>query len=283
MRAAGRLPLVSLLWIVVCGVAQGYPISDPIQLNPFLPGAFISVAEVHSLKGDLGDEETVNSLALAGFQPNSGGAYADFTNGALGLDVVGSPDGTGQVAAADLFVNVAFSGTGSNTLHMHIDGAFDTFGNPVLNGVGFSAEILCTHVNMSNHTFNGCPEASIQGGDPVPFFGNVPLAFPYDLAITFPVDATHTNYQFIFNIDGNANGAAELSVAHTALISFDLAPGVTMDQSSGFLTTPGDITLPGDHPPSSVPEPSTLAPAALGLLALAGRGAWSRKHGKSVL
>jgi len=51
-----------------------------VQLNPFLPGAFIAVAETHSLTSDLGDEETVNSLALAGFQPNTGGAYTDFTN-----------------------------------------------------------------------------------------------------------------------------------------------------------------------------------------------------------
>jgi hypothetical protein len=200
--------------------------------------------------------------------------------------VIGGPDGTGQVAAADLLVNLAFSGSGSNTVHMHIDGSFDTLGNPLANGVGFSAVLECTQVNLSNHTFSGCPaRARVQAGDPVPFWGPEPPAFPYNLSLTFPVDATHTEYQFIFNVAGNANGAAFLAVAHTALISFALAPGVTMDQSSGFLTTPGDITLPGDTPPpSTVPEPSTLVPVALGLLGLVRRRALAcrpQRHSKT--
>jgi hypothetical protein len=99
MRIGARPWMALLLGIVLAGgSAKADPISDPVQLNPFLPGAFIAVAEVHSLTSDLGDEETVNSLALAGFQPNTGGAYADFTNGALGFDVVGSANGTGQLA-----------------------------------------------------------------------------------------------------------------------------------------------------------------------------------------
>ncbi|MBZ5609941.1 MAG: PEP-CTERM sorting domain-containing protein [Acidobacteriia bacterium] len=261
-----------LLGIVFAGgVAQAGPIVDPIKLDLFTPGAFIVVAELHSPSGTIGDEETSSSLAEVP------GAYADLFHGALGFDVMGAPDGSGQVAAADLIVNQAFSGSGDVTIHMMIAGVFDTLGDPVLNGVSFSANIFCTQVYLADRTFNGCPtSAHVQAGDPTPFFGNTDLAFPYDLSVTFPVDATHTEYQFVFNISGNANGSATLGVSHTALISFDLPDGVTMDQTSGFLTTPGEVTLPGDTP-STVPEPSTLATAGLGLLALVFRKAFARR------
>jgi len=48
-----------------------------------------------------------------------------------------------------------------------------------------------------------------------------------------------------------------------------------MDQSNGFLTTPGDITLPGT---SGVPEPSTLVPAGLGLIGLIWRRSLRRSR-----
>ncbi len=260
-------PCAALLLSIVFagGVAKADAISNPIKLDLFTPGAFIVVAELHTPSNTIGDEETSSTLAEVP------GAYADLTHGALGFDVIGAPDGSGQVAAADLIVNQAFSGSGDVTVHMAIAGAFDTFGNPVLNGVTFSANIFCTQVYLTNDTFNGCStSAHVQAGDPTPFFGNTDLAFPYDLSLTFPVDATHTEYQFIFNISGSANGSASLGVSHTALISFDLPDGVTMDQTSGFLSTPGEVTLPGDNP-SAVPEPSTLATAGLGLLALVSR------------
>jgi PEP-CTERM motif len=263
-----------LLGIVFAGgVAQAGPIVDPVKLDLFTPGAFIVVAELHSPSGTIGDEETSSSLAEVP------GAYADLFHGALGFDVVGAADGSGQVAAADLIVNQAFSGSGDVTVHMQIAGVFDTLGNPAINGVTFSANIFCTQVYLTNNTFNGCPtSARVQAGDPTPFFANTDLAFPYDLSLTFPVDATHTEYQFVFNISGSANGSASLSVSHTALISFDLPDGVTMDQTSGFLSTPGEVTLPGGMPSTGeVPEPSSLATAGLGLLALIFRKALARR------
>ena len=238
-----RLCAALLLLIVFSGgVAKADPISNPIKLDLFTPGAFIVVAELHTPSNTIGDEETSNTLAEVP------GAYADLNHGALGFNVIGAPDGSGQVAAADLIVNQGFHGSGDVTVHMAIAGTFDTFGDPVLNGVTFLANIFCTQVYLTNDTFNGCPtSAHVQAGDPTPYFGNTDLAFPYDLSLTFPVDATHTEYQFIFNISGSANGSATLGVSHTALISFDLPDGVTMDQSSGFLTTPGEVTLPGDN------------------------------------
>jgi hypothetical protein len=67
MRMDARPWTALLLWIVFAGVvAKADPIGEPIQLNPFLPGAFIAVAETSSPHSDLGDEETVNQSGSGG-------------------------------------------------------------------------------------------------------------------------------------------------------------------------------------------------------------------------
>src|SRR5262249_13410419 len=108
------------------------------------------------------------------------------------------------------------------------------------------------------------------------------LSFPTDLSYKFDVDPQHTHFQLAFSVSDDAIGAAYIDAGHTALISIDLAPGVTMDQTNGFLTTPGEATLPASDfaqppgSPSAVPEPSMFAALGFGLATLIGRRAWKQ-------
>ncbi len=81
-------------------------------------------------------------------------------------------------------------------------------------------------------------------------------SLPIDLSVPFNVSPDLHKFQFLFAMIGFANEFASVDAANTGSISLDLAPGVTMDAGSGFLTEPGDPNLGGG---TEVPEPATSA------------------------
>jgi PEP-CTERM motif-containing protein len=264
--------LIGLFAFSLAAVAD--PISFPIILDPSVSNGWIVASYVHACGGcvpDLGDEETylgggttsqVGVLNLASLASGpGGGAFADLTHGALGIDSVGFPNGAGEVVEASLIVNVSLTGSGVNTVHFNVAGS---------SAVDACLNLSCTNTfgsYLSIYSVGGGVQESTSGGGCEGSAGCAGITFPNDLSLTFDTTSQTNIYQFQFNLLGVSNGFAGIFAANTGLISFDLAPGVTMDTSSGFLTQPGDPNLGGT--PSAVPEPAS-APllGGVGLIAL---------------
>jgi hypothetical protein len=85
------------------------------------------------------------------------------------------------------------------------------------------------------------------------------------LTIMFDLDANTPTFNLITNLVGWAwgnNGAMTTDFGHTGQLSISLAQGLTATTDSGF-------AIPLTNPPNgSVPEPSVIALALIGLLAL---------------
>jgi hypothetical protein len=256
--AAGLL--AGLLLFSLAAVAD--PISFPITLDPTVANAWVVASYVHACGGcvpDLGNEETyltggttsqVGVLNLASLASGpGGGAFADLTHGALGVDSVGFSDGAGEGVHAYMIVNVSLSGVGSNTVHFNVNGS---------SAVDGCANIDCENTfqsYLSVFSVGGIP-ASITGGGCEGSTGCTGIPLPEDLSLSFDTTSSQPQiFQFQFDLFGGSNGFAGIFAANTGLISFDLAPGVTMDTSSGFLTQPGDPDLGGSS--TGVPEPSS--------------------------
>ena len=217
---------------------------------------------------------TSASFLGLGFTPTlpvTGGAFSVLDNGALGVSA------NNDFVGALMFVNISFSGSSTqlSTVRMHVAVPSSNYGGGPLDYLHFATGIALTPVDLATHQLLQGQNDSIEAGSPLePGINPMPIAGPYDLSVSFPVNSTLHQYQFAFSVGAMADGNAALDATHTALISFDLAPGITMDQSNGFLTTPGDITLPGT---SGVPEPSALVPAGLGLIGLIWRRSLRRR------
>ena len=279
LRVAACL-LAGLLGFSAGAVAD--PVSFPIFLDPAIPNAWIVASHIHegcAACSDSGDEETYltgvttstvgilsGPLIVAG--GGNAGAFSDLTHGAMGVGAAGNTDGSGVVVVDYLVVNVGFSGTGQNTVH------FDVKGSAAANGclnldceAGFTAD-------MSIYSPGAVQESTPFVGHCVGGVGCTGIPFPQDLSLSFSTDSTARLYQFTFFLLASANGFADVAALNTGLISFDLAPGVTMETTSGFLTEPGEPNFGG----SPVPEPSTaslLIVAVLVGLGLAGRKKFS--------
>lgn len=276
MKALLQSGRIALLLSVAAGTVA---LADVVGLDPFTPGA-LAVAEVNS-EGNVEEFDT-NVLAIAPSTPLiPATAFASLINGALGIRIVGGP-GIGGNAGADLYVNVSFQGTGTNTVNLDVDGNYGVQGDPLTDGVLFGAGISCySVVDVAIRQGKDCGVARVNehSEDQGQVLGPGNISFPAHLSLQFTVDPEHTLFQFVFGLSGTAFGAATLNAIHTGLISFDLAPGVTFDQSNGFLTSPGDVILPGEgNPPPAVPEPSMLAATGCGFVALIGYRARQRSR-----
>lgn len=274
---------IAMLVGVVSGISARADISFPVYLDPFLPGG--SLVAAYTVGGNLeypGYESPV--LAIQGpVQGVNASAFGFLTNGAMGAIAVGNP---GSAAAAEMFVNLDFTGTGTNIkgpafygVNFDVTANSGVQGNPILNGVQFSAGAQCLSVDPVNRTtsFYAGKSVSENSTDFGEENGPGNLSFPIDLSYQFNVDPQNEHFQLFFSIRDTAIGSAYIDAGHTGLISINLAPGVTMSPTNGFLTTPGDVTLPpGDYAQvpgqgSAVPEPSMLGVLGLGLVALIGR------------
>ena len=270
-QPAAKAAALLTCFLVFSLVAAAGPISFPISLDPTVANGWLLATHVHACGGcvpDLGDEETylsggtssqVGRLDLASLASGpGGGAFSDLTHGALAVDSVGFTDGAGQVTEAFLIVNVPMAGVGNNTVHFRINGS---------SAVEGCANLDCENQfgsSLSIYSVGGI-QASTSGGGCEGTFGCTGIPFPEDLSLSFNTTSQSQIYQFTFFLLGRSNGFAGIFAAHTGLVSFDLAPGVTMDTSSGFLTQPGDPLAPAD---TSVPEPSTAALIGGGLLSV---------------
>jgi hypothetical protein len=74
--------------------------------------------------------------------------------------------------------------------------------------------------------------------------------------------ATGFNRQFVFIIGAHSNGFNSINAAETASISMDLTPGLTLDQSDGFLTQTGEPNFFA----TATPEPGMRGMLLAGLL-----------------
>ncbi|HLK18689.1 MAG TPA: PEP-CTERM sorting domain-containing protein [Bryobacteraceae bacterium] len=277
---SGRIAM--LLGLAAGTAALADPVSIP--LDPTIPGASVVVAETY---GPYDGRMTQEGAVLA-IQPPTGrtnaSAFGSLTNGAMGVIAFGAPDGSGSEASAIMYVNLQFTGTGTNTVNFDLTANWGVQGNPITDGVTFRASVQCLYADPVTKAVSSCASNSVSeySEDYGPSFGPGNLSFPIDLSYQFKVDPQHENVQLAFQIFDFAVGAAYIDAGHTGLISIGLAPGVTMSQTNGFLTTPGDVTLPAEDyagPPggqSAVPEPSMLGALGIGLAALAGRRAWMR-------
>lgn len=245
------------------------PVSFPIVLDPSIPNAWIVASHIHDpVLGDSGDEESyltgittsrvglLNGPLIAAGGGNAA-AFSDLTHGAMGVGVAGKTDGTGEAVVDYLLVNLDFAGTGQNTVHFHVNGSATANG---------CANIDCEASFTPYMSIYAPGNLQIS----TPFVGHcvggincTGIPFPQDLSLPFSTNATSHLFQFQFFMLAAANGFAGVSALNTGLISFDLAPGVTMDTSSGFLTQPGEPNFGGS--PATVPEPSSGS-----LLAMAG-------------
>jgi hypothetical protein len=264
---AGSLSFLLVFW----GTATAETVTFPIIVNPFTPNGYEVAAYIHDplLFGTTGVDFTNftgGTQAVFGSAPGvtqAGGtpgfSFSDLTHGALGVDASGRSDGSGVIAFSELVVNVSFSGTGSNNvLHFHVAGSVtsdacanvfcgseldaqvgigDTFTDGRIGGGGGAAIKICA----GGQSDPGCTSGA-----------NLPI----DLSVPFSVSPDLHKFQLQFFMFGLANGFASVNAGNTGLISLDLAPGVTLDAGSGFLTEPGDPNLGG---PAGVPEPATAA------------------------
>jgi hypothetical protein len=180
----------------------------------------------------------------------------------MGVGAAGYPDGSGVAVVDYLVVNVDFSGTGQNTVNFDVNGSASADRCANLDcEAAFTAymSIYAPGAVQVNTPFRGnCVGGTLCTGIP----------FPQDLSLSFSTDSAVHRFQFTFFMLATANGFAGVSALHTGLISFDLAPGVSMDTSSGFLTQPGEPNFGGSGP--TIPEPSTASLlGVVGLVALA--------------
>ncbi|HXX84412.1 MAG TPA: PEP-CTERM sorting domain-containing protein [Casimicrobiaceae bacterium] len=229
------------------------------------------------------DADNANGFVIIGLGANNAaaigngsGGYAAVGNGAMGVVVGGFPNGSGVTVTVDMLVQVSFSESGpmntwvtlDNHIDMDIDGTSSVEGDPcnllaVTDALSFNAQIAMSEQNLSSgselplispyaQNVRVSLPANCNGAPAAGFL----TQFPYHFSLDFPVSATYHDYTFAFALDASANGGDSLTAARTALISFNLAPGVTMDNPF-FLSTPGDINLPGGG--GTAPEPATLS------------------------
>jgi hypothetical protein len=274
----GRLVGGALIGVAAfVGAAAADTISFPLTLDPTIPNAWVVATYIHQCGGcvaDQSDEETYLGglpVAAAGYfyvVTGGGGAFSALDNGALGVNAYGYADGAGTGSHSYMIVNVPFSGSGMVTVHFEVDGS-ESVGRSDVASTGnvFQASVTYQMLDASTHAVLGTGGASFSGCDPLSWCNQTLLSFPIDLSTSFSIEQPSL-VQLYFALFAGSNGFAHVA-AQTGLIAIDLAPGVTMDSSSGFLSTPGD--------PGLAPEPSSASLSLASVAALAVGAARARR------
>jgi hypothetical protein len=192
------------------------------------------------------------------------GGFADLTHGLIGI-YTNAAGGEGPRDAesvdAAIYADLTFKGSGTATFTIHL--------NATTNGGSDDGQV-------AGQLFAGrqyCTDPAI--GSCAPFSD-----LPVDLVSHFVINsATGFNRQFVFIIGAHSNGFNSINAAETASISMDLTPGLTLDQSVGFLTQSGEP----DFFAASTPEPGMRGMLLAGLLLLAISAQYSRRKRKTAL
>jgi hypothetical protein len=93
-----------------------------------------------------------------------------------------------------------------------------------------------------------------------------PGTIPVDLSTDFIVDPSKGPFEFSFDLRLSGGNGAALDFAHTAEVTFDLPPGITVTSLGGF-----------QSPATAVPEPRSILSLAVALVSL-GAVWWRRRH-----
>jgi hypothetical protein len=266
---ASRAVGVLLLTLVRAGGADAGSISFPVTLDPTIPNAWVVAVYIHDEIEDRSDESTyldVLPTVQAGYfdeVTGGGGAFSALDYGALGISSYGFPDGGGTGSHAYMLVNVPFSGSGTNTVTFDVQGSeFLGASNVISSSNVFMATMSYTVLDAASYAVLATGSATEYECDPVGPCATQ-LSFPIELSAPFTIDRPSL-VQFNFSLFSQSNGFAAVQAARTGLVTVDLAPGVTMDTSSGFLSTPGD---PGIAPEPSAASLSVAAGAVLAVFA----------------
>ena len=197
------------------------------------------------------------------------GGFADVTTGTLGA-YADSPTQSDQAQAeAQLFINLSFTGTGPVTLRMHVEGTISGLADM------FDASRYVSGMTAQGYTIDPLTGLGILQGSLISAAGSICQGNAFgtcsqpgdsiseDISMVLNVDPQHSLYSFMAESTATALGEASADGVHTSAISIDLSPGVTLDQSNGFLTQSGEPNFG-----STTPEPSTLGFSGLGLASL---------------
>jgi hypothetical protein len=219
------------------------------------------------------------------------GAFVDFQRGLMG-GYAGAPAGNndphyGELAQSWIIFNMTTTGIGHVSFELQtratVTAATDDSGAAVslylredgyhfANGavdpfITFAAQELLGHTCTG---LEGCPTN--------------PDSAPIDLFMDIPVDAQRNQFQITMLLQTNAVGPAAADSAHTAAITMNVSPGVTVDLPPGFLSVPQspEPDYFGNRQVSPVPEPGTLACMAVGLAVVAAKGARRRREPRGL-
>jgi hypothetical protein len=267
----------ALFVLVLFGARAAGSISFPITLDPTIPNAWVVAAYIHDEVEDLSAENTYLDgspevgVGYTNVVTGGGGAYSGLDQGALGLSSTGFGDGGGTGSHAYMIVNVPFSGSGTNTVRFDVSGSEEVAASNVYPGQNtFMADMSYSVQDASTHALLDSGSDGAHECDPSGPACNQPLlSFPIHLSNSFSVDRP-VLVQLSFTLFSQSNSPLTFVDAASS-IALDLAPGVTMDDSSGFLSTPGD--------PHLIPEPSTtwLSVAASAAMAALARVRFPRR------
>jgi len=192
------------------------------------------------------------------------GGFADLTHGLIGI-YTNAAGGEGPRDAesvdAAIYADLTFKGSGTATFTIHI--------NATTNGGSDDGQVAGQFFAGSQY----CTDPVIGSCQP---FSNLPV----DLVDHFVINsATGFNRQFVLSLGAHSNGFNSINAAETASISMDLTPGLTLDQSDGFLTQTGEPNFFA----TATPEPGMRGVLWAGLLLLTISARWSRKNRKTAL
>jgi hypothetical protein len=186
--------------------------------------------------------------------------------------------GLAKVALYDTLTFAGLTGSAVITLNMSIHGRFS--GPPSGGGGDVYASLISDfpplgiHVAESNSGDIYLPEGTVGGvttnADPITgLFDRNDVRF--DLSRSFAIVPGGT-FWFLAQLNLFAGGTNEVTdFGHTALLSLDLPPGVTYTSSSGLFLT--GVAAP-------VPEPETTWLLLAGLIPIAARLSWTRRHAR---
>jgi hypothetical protein len=193
------------------------------------------------------------------------GGFADLTHGLIGIytnAAGGEGPRDGESVDAAIYADLTFKGSGTATFTIHL--------NATTNGGSDDGQV-------AGELFAGrqyCTDPALVGSCAP--FSNLPV----DIETQFFINpTTGFNRQFVFTIGAHSNGFNSINAAETASISMNLTPGLTLDQSDGFLTQSGEP----DFFAASTPEPGMRGTLLAGLLLLTISVEYSRRKRKTAL